>query len=67
MAEWLPIPHELGQALDDYITAADLRPSAPLFPGHENAYRYQIRECARRAGLENWQSIHYTKHILPIN
>jgi integrase len=56
--EVLPIPRELGQALDDYIQSADLKPSAPLFPGHENSYRYQIRECARRAGIENWQTIH---------
>lgn len=56
--ELLPIPQELGQALDDYIQATDLKPSAVLFPGHENSYRYQIRECARRAGLENWKQIH---------
>lgn len=56
--ELLPIPLDLGQAMDDYIQLADLKPSAKLFPGHENAYRYQIRECARRAGIENWQKIH---------
>ena len=56
--ELLPVPRELGQALDDYIQAADLKPSAKLFPGHENAYRYQVRECARRAGIENWQQVH---------
>ncbi len=56
--ELLPIPRDLGQALDDYIQSADLKPSAQLFPGHENAYRYQVRECARKAGIENWQKIH---------
>ncbi|MBA7572046.1 Tyrosine recombinase XerC [subsurface metagenome] len=58
MPELLPIPRELGQALDDYIQTADLKPSAKLFPGHENTYRYQVRLCAKRAGLENWQKIH---------
>ncbi len=57
-SELLPVPRELGQALDDYIQSADLKPSAKLFPGHENAYRYQIRQCARRAGIEDWQKIH---------
>ena len=56
--ELLPIPHELGQSLDDYIQSADLKPSAQLFPGHENTYRYEVRICAKRAGIENWQKIH---------
>ncbi len=56
--ELLPIPRELGQSLDDYIQSADLKPSAKLFPGHENAYRYQVRELARKAGIENCQQIH---------
>lgn len=58
MPEFLPIPRELGQALDDYIQAADLKPSVLLFPGHENAYRYQVRKLAEKAGLENWKQIH---------
>lgn len=56
--ELLPITRELGQSLDDYIQSADLKPSAPLFPGHENTYRYQVRELAHKAGIENWQKIH---------
>lgn len=56
--EFLPIPRELGQALDDYIQAADLKTSASLFPGHENTYRYQVRKLAEKAGLENWRQIH---------
>lgn len=56
--ELLPIPHELGQSLNDYIQSADIRPSAPLFPGHENGYRYQVRECARRAGIDSWRKVH---------
>ncbi|MDP2919426.1 MAG: site-specific integrase [Dehalococcoidia bacterium] len=56
--ELLPVPRELGQSLDDYVQSADLKPSALLFPGHENAYRYQVRELARKAGIENWQKIH---------
>lgn len=56
--ELLPIPRELGQALDDYIQVVDLKPSAYLFPGHENSYRYEVRICAKRAGIENWQKIH---------
>ncbi len=56
--ELLPITLGLGQALDDYVLSADLKPSAPLFPGHENGYRYQIRRCAERAGLPNWKEIH---------
>jgi integrase/recombinase XerD len=56
--ELLPIPRELGQALDDYVQSADLKPSTKLFPGHENTYRYQVRELARKAGIENWQKVH---------
>lgn len=56
--ELLPVPRELGQALDDYIQGADMKPSALLFPGHENSYRYEVRICAKRAGIENWQKIH---------
>jgi integrase len=56
--ELLPIPHELGQSLDDYIQSADLKPSALLFPGHENSYRYQVHKLARKACIENWQKIH---------
>jgi integrase/recombinase XerD len=56
--ELLPIPRELGQSLDDYIQSANLKPSERLFPGHENAYRYQVRQLARKAGIENWQKIH---------
>jgi integrase/recombinase XerD len=56
--ELLPIPRELGQAFDDYIQGEDLKPSALLFPGHENAYRYQVRELAQKASIENWQKIH---------
>ena len=58
MPELLPIPLELGQSLDDYIQSADIKPSALMFPGHENSYRYQVRECARNAGIENWQEVH---------
>jgi hypothetical protein len=54
----VPICHELGQALDDYVQSADLKPSAKLFAGHENTYRYQVRECAKKAGLDNWRKIH---------
>jgi integrase len=56
--EFLPISRELGQALDDYIQAADLKPSTSLFPAHENAYWYEMRECARKAGQENWRGMH---------
>lgn len=56
--EQLPIPRQLGLDLDDYIEAADIKPSAKLFPGHENSYRYQLKQCARRAGLPNWPEIH---------
>ena len=56
--ELLPIPLELGQSPDDYIQGADLKPSAWLFPGHENSYRYQVRVLARKAGLKNWHKIH---------
>lgn len=56
--EELPIPKDLGLDIRDYIDSADLRPSDKLFAGHENAYRYQVRECARRAGLENWKDTH---------
>jgi integrase/recombinase XerD len=56
--ELLPIPRELGQALDDYIQSADLNPSGRLFSSHENAYRYQVHQLARKAGIENWQKIH---------
>lgn len=56
--EIFPIPYELGESLDTYITADKLRPTTRLFPDHENTYRYQLRQCAKRAGLENWQKIH---------
>jgi integrase len=56
--ERLPIPRELGQSLDDYIQSADLKPSARLFPGHDNSYRYQIRLCAKRSGIREWAKIH---------
>ena len=56
--ELLPVIRELGQSLDDYVQSADLKPSAKLFPGHENAYRYQVHELARKAGIENWEKVH---------
>jgi integrase len=56
--ERLPIPGELGEALSTYIKADSLRPNALLFPGHENTYRYEIRICARKAGIENWAKVH---------
>ena len=46
--ELLPIPRALGATLGDYIQGIDLNPSALLFPSRENAYRYQLRECAER-------------------
>ncbi len=54
----LPIPQELGIELRDYAKTAGLKPSDYFFPGHENAYRYQVKQCAKRAGLQNWQKIH---------
>jgi len=56
--ETLPIPLELGTLLDDYWKAKGMKRSDKFFPGHENAYRYQVKQCAKRAGLENWQKIH---------
>jgi integrase len=56
--ELLPIPRVFGEALGDYIQGMDLKPSVLLFPGHDNAYRYQVRECTRKAGIENWKKVH---------
>jgi integrase/recombinase XerD len=56
--EVLPIPRDLGLDIREYIQDADLRPSAKLFSKHENAYRYQVKQCAKRAGIERWQEIH---------
>lgn len=58
IAEDLPITRQLGLDIADYIQSLDIKPSAQLFPGHENTYRYQIHECARRANLSNWRDIH---------
>lgn len=54
--ELLPVSRELGESLKLYTTG--MKPATLLFPGHENTYRYEIRICAKRAGLENWQKIH---------
>lgn len=56
--ERLPIAESFGQRLRDYVIAAKIQHGDPIFPGHENAYRYQVRQCAKRAGLPNWQTIH---------
>jgi integrase len=56
--ERLPLPREFGQLLHDYTIAARLEPTDKVFPGHQNTYRYQLRMAAKRAGLNNWQSIH---------
>jgi integrase len=58
MPENLPIPRELGLDIADYIQAADLKPSAKLFPGHRTTYQYQVKVCAKRAGLPNASRIH---------
>jgi len=56
--EVLPIPLELGIELRDYAKTAGLKANDKFFPGHENAYRYQVKQCAKRARLQNWQKIH---------
>jgi len=56
--EELPLPKNFGSELYNYIRDNKLDPANKLFPGHENAYRYQVRECAKRARLNNWQTIH---------
>ena len=56
--DFLELLKGVKQALDDLIQAADVKTSASLFPGHENAYRDQVRQLARKAGLENWKYIH---------
>jgi len=56
--EQLPIPLDLGTELRDFAKTKGLKPSEQLFPGHENTYRYQVRQCAKRAGLANWQKVH---------
>ncbi|MBA7648566.1 Tyrosine recombinase XerC [subsurface metagenome] len=56
--EELPIPQDLGMAIREYIQGSDLRPSDKLFPGHKNSYRYQLRQCAKRAGINHWEKIH---------
>jgi len=56
--ERLPISRELGTDLYDYIQATALKPNDRIFPGHENTYRYQVKVCARRAGLPNWREVH---------
>ena len=57
-AKEMPIARHLAAELHDYITNAKLKLSDKLFPGHENTYRYQLKQCARRAGIENWQEMH---------
>jgi len=56
--EVLPIPTELGEDMARYIRTAKLKAGEKLFPRHENTYRYELRQAAKRAGLENWQRIH---------
>jgi integrase len=56
--EMLPIPAELGEVMDKYIRTAKLKAGEKVFSKHENSYRYEIRQCAKRAGLDNWQKIH---------
>jgi integrase/recombinase XerC len=56
--ERLPIPAELGRTLKDYYQAARLQPNDKLFPGHDNSYRYQLRQAAKDAGIDYWQHIH---------
>lgn len=54
----LPIPRSLGLDIADYIQSADIKPSGLLFPGHKSGYQYQVKACAKRAGLINWKDIH---------
>lgn len=54
----LPIPLELGTELRDYAKIKGLKQSDQFFPGHENSYRYQVKQCAKRAGMQNWEKIH---------
>jgi integrase len=56
--ERLPISRELGEALRDFAIASKLQQSNRVFTGHENTYRYELRQAAKRAGLENWRNIH---------
>jgi len=54
----LPIPEDLGMELSRYIMNMKLKPKARLFPGHRSTYWRQIRLCAKRAGIPQWQDIH---------
>jgi integrase len=56
--ERLPIARELGEALTTYAKAVKLKPTNLFFSKHENDYRYQLRQSAKRAGLESWQKVH---------
>jgi len=54
----LPIPEELGMELARYITNAKLKPRDRLFLASRSTYWRQIRNCAEKAGIPQWQDIH---------
>lgn len=54
----LPIPRAFGMDLVDYAMSHDIRGSDKLFPLHRSTYWRQIRDCAKRAGIANWDLVH---------
>jgi integrase/recombinase XerD len=56
--ERLPIAADLGDRLELYYKAAGLKSNDKLFDGHDNSYRYQLRESAKRAGIPNADNVH---------
>jgi len=58
LTEKLPIPRELGLDLREFITRNNIGVAERLFPRHRATYWRQVQQCARSAGLPNWQDIH---------
>lgn len=54
----LPLPREFGLELWEYVVNEGLHGKDHLFPANRSTYWRQIQQCAKKAGLPNWQKIH---------
>jgi len=54
----MPIPQQLGIELEEFISDNKLKHNQKLFPSYRQTYWRQIRSCAKKAGLKDWDQIH---------
>lgn len=57
VTDYIPIPSFLGKQLELYAGQKNLYRTHRIFPKTRESYFYQVKQCAKRAGLPNWRDI----------